>query len=396
LPNTASEVVILSAARTPIGSFLGSLSSLTAPQLGSIAIRAALERAGVEPGAIESVIFGNVLQAGIGQAPARQASLGAGIPNSVPCVTLHKVCGSGMRAMMDAANGILAGEYEIAVAGGMESMSNAPYLLPKARTGYRMGNGELIDSMVHDGLWDPYKNIHMGSCAEMCVEKYQFTREALDAFSLESYKRAQEANNSGKFDPEIAPVTVPQKKGEPKIVSRDEEPFAAPLDKMATLKPAFQKNGAVTAANSSKINDGAAALVVCSAEKAKALGRKPIARIVGYAGTAQAPEWFTTAPIVAMRKVLDRGRVRLKDIDLFEINEAFAAVTMAAIHDLELDPAKVNVRGGAVALGHPIGASGARIVTTLVHALGQEGKKLGMASICIGGGEATAMIVEAV
>ena len=396
MADSDKEVVILSAVRTPIGSFLGSLSAMTAPQLGSAAIRGAIERAGVAGADIEQVIFGNVLQAGIGQAPARQASLGAGIPNSVPCVTLHKVCGSGMRAVMDAANGITAGEYDIAVAGGMESMSNAPYLLPKARTGYRMGPGEIIDSMVHDGLWDPYKNVHMGSCAEMCVAKYGFTREAQDAFALESYRRAQEATNSGKFRDEIAPVMVPQKKGDPKAVDRDEEPFAAPLDKMPGLKPAFQKDGSVTAANSSKINDGAAALVVCSARKARELGQRPIARIIGYAGTAQAPEWFTTAPISAMEKLFGKTGLKKEDIDLFEINEAFAAVAMAAITELRLDPAKVNTRGGAVALGHPIGASGARILTTLLHALRQEHKKRGMASICIGGGEATAMIVEAI
>ena len=394
MPQSQKPVVILSAARTPIGSFLGSLSSLTAPELGATAIGAALDRAGLDRGAVEAVIFGNVLQAGIGQAPARQAALGAGIPNSVPCVTLHKVCGSGMRAVMDAANGIVAGEYDLAVAGGMESMSNAPYLLPKARTGYRMGNGALVDSMVHDGLWDPYKDIHMGSCAEMCVEKYKFSREALDAFALESYRRAQAASNGGGFDAEIVPVAVPQKKGDPKMVARDEEPFAAPLDKMPSLKPAFQKNGAVTAANSSKINDGAAALVVCSAEKARELGKTPIARIVGYASAAQAPEWFTTTPIIAMRKLWEKTGLGRDDIDLYEINEAFAAVTTAAIHDLGLDPSRVNVRGGAVALGHPIGASGARILTTLIHALRAEGKKRGMASICIGGGEATAMIVE--
>jgi acetyl-CoA C-acetyltransferase len=390
------EVVILSAVRTPIGSFLGSLSSMTAPQLGSTAIHCALERAGIAGTEVEQVIFGNVLQAGIGQAPGRQASLGAGIPNTVPCVTVHKVCGSGMRAVMDAANGIIAGEYELAVAGGMESMSNAPYLLPKARTGYRMGPGEIVDSMVHDGLWDPYKDIHMGNCAEMCVEKYGFTRQAQDAFALESYRRAQEATNSGKFGDEIVTVMVPQKKGDPKPVDRDEEPFASPLDKMPTLKPAFQKGGSVTAANSSKINDGAAALVVCSARKARALGKRPIGRIVGYAGSAQAPEWFTTAPIAAMQKLFGKTGTKKEDMELFEINEAFAAVAMAAITELKLDPAKVNVRGGAVALGHPIGASGARILTTLLHALRQEHKSRGMASICIGGGEATAMIVETI
>ena len=388
------DLLILSAARTPVGSFLGKLSSLPAPALGAVAIRAALERAGVAPDKVEQVVFGNVLQAGIGQAPARQASLGAGIPNSVPCVTVHKVCGSGMRAVMDVSNAIRAGEYEVAVAGGMESMSNAPYLLEKARTGLRMGHGSLVDSMIKDGLWDPYNDKHMGSCAELCVGKYHFTREEQDAFSLESYKRAQNASKSGLFAEEIAPVPVAQKKGEALLVDADEEPFAAPLEKMPTLKPAFQKDGSVTAANSSKINDGAAALVVSSAEKAKAEGWKPIARILGYVSVAQAPEWFTTAPIGAIQKLLTQTGLAVSDIDLFEINEAFAAVTMAAIRELRLDPARVNLRGGAVALGHPIGASGARILTTLVHALRKEGKKRGIAAICIGGGEATAMLVE--
>jgi acetyl-CoA C-acetyltransferase len=390
------NIVILSAARTPIGSFLGKLSSLSAPALGSVAIKAALVRAGVSPEEVEQVVLGNVLQAGIGQAPARQASLGAGIPNTVPCVTVHKVCGSGMRAVMDVGNAIQAGEYEVAVAGGMESMSNAPYLLDKARTGLRMGNGTLVDSMIKDGLWDPYKDTHMGTCAELCVAKYHFTREEQDAFSLESYKRAQNASKSGLFADEIAPVEVAQKKGEPLRIDADEEPFSAPLEKMPTLKPAFQKDGSVTAANSSKINDGAAALVVTSEEKAKAKGWKPIARIVASVGVAQAPEWFTTAPIGAIQKLLGKTGLSVADIDLFEINEAFAAVAMAAIKELALDPAKVNVRGGAVALGHPIGASGARILTTLVHALRRDGKKRGVASICIGGGEATAMLVETI
>ena len=339
--------------------------------------------------------MGNVLQAGIGQAPARQASLGAGIPDSVPCVTVHKVCGSGMRAVMDVGNAIQAGEYEVAVAGGMESMSNAPYLLEKARTGLRMGNGTLVDSMIKDGLWDPYKDTHMGNCAEMCVGKYKFTREEQDAFALESYRRAQDASKKGLFADEITPVEIPQKKGDPMKVDADEEPFAAPLEKMPTLKPAFQKDGSVTAANSSKINDGASALVVTSAEKAKAKGWRPIARIVASTGVAQAPEWFTTAPVGAMKRLAEKTGVALSDVDLFEINEAFAAVAMAAIRELSLDPAKVNVRGGAVALGHPIGASGARILTTLVHALRREHKKRGIAAICIGGGEATAMLVEA-
>jgi acetyl-CoA C-acetyltransferase len=390
------NLVILSAARTPIGSFLGKLSTLSAPALGSVAIKAALARAGLAPGDAEQVVFGNVLQAGIGQAPARQASLGAGVPNTVPCVTVHKVCGSGMRAVMDVGNAIQAGEYEVAVAGGMESMSNAPYLLEKARTGLRMGNGTLVDSMIKDGLWDPYKDTHMGNCAEMCVAKYHFTREEQDAYSLESYRRAQNASKSGLFADEIAPVEVAQKKGDPLKIDADEEPFAAPLEKMPTLKPAFQKDGSVTAANSSKINDGAAALVVASEEKAKAKGWKPIARIVAYTSVAQAPEWFTTAPVGAIQKLLGMAGLSTKDIDLFEINEAFAVVAMAAIKELSLDPAKVNVRGGAVALGHPIGASGARILTTLVHALRKEGKKRGVAAICIGGGEAAAMLVETV
>jgi acetyl-CoA C-acetyltransferase len=391
-----TNIVILSAARTPIGSFLGKLSSQSAPQLGAAAIRGALARAGVRPDEVEQVILGNVLQAGIGQAPARQASLAAGIPNTVPCITVHKVCGSGMRAVMDASNAITAGEYGVAVAGGMESMSNAPYLLERARSGYRMGHGQLVDSMIKDGLWDPYRDVHMGNCAEMCVGKYKFTREEQDAFSLESYKRAQNASKTGLFADEVVPVEVAQKKGDPLKIEADEEPFAAPLDKMGGLKPAFQKDGSVTAANSSKINDGAAALVVASEDVAKARGWKPLARIVAHAGVAQAPEWFTTAPIGAIQTLLKKTGLKVADIDLFEINEAFAAVAMAAIRELALDPARVNVRGGAVALGHPIGASGARILTTLVHALRREGKKRGLAAICIGGGEATAMLVETV
>jgi acetyl-CoA C-acetyltransferase len=390
------NIVVLSAARTPIGSFLGKLSSLSAPALGSAAIRGALARASVPASEIEQVIMGNVLQAGQGQAPARQASIGAGVPDSVPCVTVHKVCGSGMRAVMDASNAIQAGEYGLAVAGGMESMSNSPYLLDRGRTGYRMGNAQLIDSMIKDGLWDPYKDTHMGNCAELCVARYHFTRAEQDAFSLESYRRAQDSSNRGLSGEEIVPVEVPRKKGEPEKIEKDEEPFAAPLDKMPTLKPAFQKDGSVTAANSSKINDGAAALVVASEDRAREKGHKPIARIIASAGVAQAPEWFTTAPISAVQKLLAKTGLAVSDIDLWEINEAFAAVAMAAIKELALDPARVNVRGGAVALGHPIGASGARILTTLIHALRHGGKKRGIAAICIGGGEATAMLVETV
>ena len=389
------NVVLLGASRTPVGSFLGKLSSLPASALGAAAIRGALAQAAVSADRIEAVVLGNVLQAGQGQAPARQASLAAGIPSSVPCVTVHKVCGSGMRAAMDVGNAIIAGEYDLAVAGGMESMSNAPYLLDRARTGYRMGNGVLVDSMIKDGLWDPYKDVHMGNCAEMCVAKYSFSREEQDAFSLRSYQRAQDASKRGLFADEIVSVEVPQKKGPPVVVDTDEEPFAAPLDKMAGLKPAFQKEGGtVTAGNSSKINDGAAALVIASAEKARELGAKPLARIVDWCGVAQDPEWFTTAPIGAIQKLLRRTGLKVSDIDLFEINEAFAAVAMAAIQELSLDPAKVNVRGGAVALGHPIGASGARLMTTLLHALRREGKKRGIAAICIGGGEATAVLLE--
>jgi acetyl-CoA C-acetyltransferase len=388
------DVVILSAARTPIGSFLGSLSAVPAPALGSTAIRGALERAAIRPDEVEQVLMGNVLSAGQGQAPARQASLGAGIPNSVPCITVSKVCGSGMRAVMDASNAIQAGEYEVAVAGGMESMSNAPYLLERARTGYRMGSATLVDSMIKDGLWDPYNDVHMGGCAEMCASKYSFTREEQDTYALQSYLRAQDASKSGLASEEIVPVEVPQKKGPPAAVNSDEEPFAAPLDKITTLKPAFQKDGTVTAANSSKISDGAAALVVSSGEWAARHRAKPIARIVSYAGVAQAPEWFTTAPGGAIRRLLEKTGLSISDVDLFEINEAFAAVALAAIRDLDLDPARVNVRGGAVALGHPIGASGARILTTLVHALRHDGKKRGIAAICIGGGEATAMLIE--
>lgn len=388
------EIVILGGARTPIGSFLGTLSSIAAPKLGSIAIKCALENSGVKPEQVEQVIMGNVLQAGVGQAPARQAGIGAGIPVSAGAVTVNKVCGSGLKAVMYAANDIRCGEYELAVAGGMESMSNAPYALPQARNGYRMGEGKMIDLMIHDGLWDPYGNKHMGSCAETCVTKYEFTREQQDAFSLESYRRAQDAVKNGSFKKEIAVVEVQGRKGTSVIID-DEEPFAAPLEKMPTLKPAFKKDGgSVTAANSSKLNDGAAALVVTSAEHAAKLGLKPMARIVAQATTAQEPEWFTTAPGKAIELVLRRANMTMDDIDLVEINEAFAAVAMAAMVDAKIPHEKMNIYGGAVALGHPIGASGARILVTLLHALEQRNAKRGLAAICIGGGEAAAMIIE--
>ena len=392
-----NDVLILSAARTPIGSFLGSLSSLDAPRLGSIAIKTALERAETAPDLVEHVWFGNVLQAGIGQAPARQAALGAGLPKGTGCVTVHKVCGSGLRAVMDGANALRTGEFSVVVAGGMESMSNTPYLLPKGRTGYRMGHAQLLDSMISDGLWDAYKNIHMGNCAETCAAKYAFTREAQDAYALESYQRARRANEAGDFNAEFAAVTIEGKKGAT-VVDRDEEPFATPLEKlekMGTLKPAFQKDGTVTAANASKINDGAAALVLAAEEAVVANRARPIARIVAQASHAQEPEWFTTAPVAAARKAADRAGLSLGEIDLFEVNEAFSVVAMAFIKDLDLDPNRVNVNGGAVALGHPIGASGARILTTLVHALRARKKKYGLAAICIGGGEAVAVVVEA-
>ena len=390
------EIVILGGARTPIGSFMGTLSSLSAPRLGAIAIKCALENSGVRPEQIEQVIMGNVLQAGIGQAPARQAGIYAGIPVTAGAVTVNKVCGSGMKAVMYAANDIRCGEYDMAIAGGMESMSNVPYALPQARGGYRMGNGKMIDLMIHDGLWDPYGDKHMGTCAETCVTKYEFTREQQDDFSLESYRRAQDATKNGKFKKEIAVVEIEGKKGKSMIVD-DEEPFAAPLDKMRSLRPAFAKDGgSVTAANSSKINDGAAALVVTSADYAQQNGLKPIARIIAQSTAAHEPEWFTTAPAKAIDVVLRRAKMSVEDIDLFEVNEAFAAVALAAMTDAKIPHDRLNVNGGAVALGHPIGASGARILVTLIHALQDRGAKRGLAAICIGGGEAGAKIVELV
>jgi len=388
------EIVILGGARTPIGTFMGALASLSAPKLGSIAIKCALQSSGVKPEQVQQVLMGNVLQGGVGQAPARQAGIGAGIPVAAGAVTVNKVCGSGLKAVMFAANDIRAGEYDLAVAGGMESMSNAPYAMPAARGGFRMGNSKIVDLMIHDGLWDPYGDKHMGSCAELCVTKYKFTREEQDAFTLESYRRAQDATRSGKFKKEIAVVEIEGKKGKT-VVADDEEPFAAPLEKMATLKPAFQKDGGtVTAANSSKINDGASALIVTSAEYAQKIGVKPVARIISQGSVALEPEWFTTAPGGAIKLVLERAKMKAEDIDLFEINEAFAVVAMAAMKDVNIPHEKVNVNGGAVALGHPIGSSGSRLLVTLIHALQDRKKKRGMVAICIGGGEAAAMIVE--
>jgi acetyl-CoA C-acetyltransferase len=388
------EVVILSAARTPIGAFQGGLSSLPAPRLGAAALASAIERAGITPGQLDQVYMGSVLTAGVGQAPARQATLAAGCPPATGAVTVGKVCGSAMRAVMTAANDLRCGDYEVVAAGGMESMSRAPYLVPAARDGLRLGHGQLTDSMIHDGLWDPYGDVHMGRCAESCVERYGFSRQQQDDYSLESYRRARAAADSGAVADEIAPVQVPRRKGEPVVVDRDKEPTRVDLAKIATLRPAFKKDGTVTAGNASKINDGAAALVLTTAERAAELGLAPLARLVAQASAAQEPEWFTTAPILAARNVLARAGLEAAEIDLWEVNEAFAAVAMAFLRDLDLSHDRVNVRGGAIALGHPIGCSGARILVTLLHAMRERGARRGCAAICLGGGEATAVVVE--
>jgi acetyl-CoA C-acetyltransferase len=388
------EVVIVGVARTPIGSFQGSLSSLTAPRLGATAIEAALKRAGVKPDQVSEVIMGNVLTAGEGQAPARQAAIAAGIPNTVPAMTINKVCGSGMKAIMLGAQSIALGDSEVVVAGGMESMSQVPYILPGARTGYRMGNQQAIDAMVHDGLWDPYNNQHMGNCAELCARERNFSRKEQDDYAAESFRRAQAAQKAGKFKDEIAPVSVQGRKGDVTTVDTDEGPAKVQFEKIPTLKPVFDKQGTVTAANASTINDGAAAVVLMSADKARELGVKPLARIVSYGTNAQAPEWFTTAPAEAMRRAMDKAKWSVGEVDLFEVNEAFAVVSLAAQKELGIAPEKLNIWGGAISLGHPIGASGARIVVTLLSQLKDQGKKRGVAGICIGGGEATALCVE--
>ncbi|MEE9118611.1 MAG: thiolase family protein, partial [Calditrichia bacterium] len=366
----------------------------SATKLGSVVIKSILEETKIALKEIDEVIMGCVLPAGHGQAPARQAALGAGLPNSVECMTINKVCGSGMKSAMLAAQAIQVGDAEVIIAGGMENMSLAPYLLPKARTGYRMGNGQLVDSMVNDGLWDVYNNIHMGSCAELCAEDRKYSREVQDELAIKSYKRAQAAQKNGSFDTEIIPVEVPQRKGDPIVVNQDEEPGRTNFDKIPKLRPAFKKDGTITAANASKINDGAAAMLVMSKEKAEKLNLKPLVKIVTQASAAQAPEWFTTAPSKAIAKALDKANLKAGDIDLWEINEAFAPVAMAAIDDFNIDMKKVNVNGGAIAIGHPIGASGARIFTTLLHAMVKQNAKLGLATLCIGGGEASAVIVE--
>ncbi len=387
------EVVIASAARTPVGSYGGVLSSLKAPELGSIAIKAALERANVSVDRVSQVIMGNVLTAGLGQAPARQAALFAGLPQSVDCLTINKMCGSGLKSVMLASQAIALGEADIIVAGGMESMSNAPYLLEKARFGYRMGDDKLVDSMIRDGLWDVYNDFHMGNAAELCAKECNLSREDQDAFAKISYERALNAQQQNYFKDEIIPVTITDKKGE-KIITADEEPAKVNFEKFSSLRPVFQKDGTVTAANASTINDGAAAVVVMAAETAEKLDVKPLARMVDYATASKAPEWFTTAPIDAIQKVLTKTDMSVNDIDLYEVNEAFAVVSLITNRELKLDADRVNISGGAIALGHPIGASGARILTTLLYNLRRTGKKKGVAALCIGGGEAVASIVH--
>jgi acetyl-CoA C-acetyltransferase len=390
-------IVIVSAARTPMGSFQGGFAGLSGPQLGAVAIKAAVERAGIDANLVEEVLMGCVLPAGVGQAPVRQAALLAGLPLSAGCAMVSKVCGSGMKATMIGHDGLLAGSNAITVVGGMESMTNAPYLLPKARGGFRLGHGQVIDHMFMDGLEDAYsketRGRLMGTFAEDCAGSYGFSREAQDEFAVRSTTRAKEASDNGSFAWEIAPVTVAGRKGEV-VIDKDEGPFAVNVEKIPTLKPAFKKDGTVTAANSSSISDGAAAMVLMRASKAAELGLKPIARIVGHTTNAGTPALFPSAPVGAMQKLLAKTGWSVDSVDLWEINEAFAVVTMAALHDLKLDPAKVNVHGGACALGHPIGASGARIVVTLLGALKKYGKQRGIASLCIGGGEATALAVE--
>ena len=388
-----AEVFIVAAARTPIGSFQGTLARVPAPRLGAVAVEAALARAQLSGEQVDEIFMGNVLSAGLGQAPARQAAIYAGLPTRVPATTISKVCGSGLQAVLIAARTIACGDNRVVIAGGMESMSNAPYLLPKARAGYRMGHGQLVDSMLQDGLWDPYHDIHMGSGGELCARELDFSRAAQDAYARESYERARKAQSEQAFAAELAPVRIKHGKRD-ELVSEDEEPGRTDLSRMATLSPVFEENGTITPANASKINDGASALVLASAEAVRTHELTPLARIVSYGGAAQEPQRFATAPVLATRSALRRVGLSASDIDLYEINEAFAVVTMACTRELAIDPGRVNVRGGAVALGHPIGASGARILTTLVHAMQARGDKRGVATLCIGGGEALAIVVE--
>jgi acetyl-CoA C-acetyltransferase len=388
------EVYIVSAARTPIGSFGGIFAGLSATQLGASAIKAAVERAGIEPSSVQEVYMGNVLSASVGQAPATQAATFAGLPNNIPSTTVNKVCASGMKAVMLAAQSIMTGENDIVVAGGMESMSNVPYYLEKARNGYRLGNGSITDGLVKDGLTDVYHNYHMGNAAELCAKDCSISREDQDAFAIESYKRAAAAYAKGAFTEEITPVEIAQKGKDPLIVSEDEEYKKINFDKVPALKPVFQKDGTVTAANASTLNDGAAALVLMSKERAEALGIKPLARIRGFADAQQAPEWFTTAPSKALPKAIEKAGLTPSDIEFYEINEAFSVVSIANNRALNLDPSRVNVNGGAVSIGHPLGASGARILVTLLNVLKQNNAKIGAAGICNGGGGASAVVIE--
>lgn len=387
------KVVILGAARTPVGSFMGTLSSLPAPRLGAAAIQSAIQQAKIKASDVQEVVMGQVLTAGSGQAPARQAAIYAGLPESAVCTTINKVCGSGLKSVMLAADSILLGRAQVAVAGGQENMSMAPFLLENVRNGYRMGHTATTDSMIKDGLWDPYNNFHMGSAAELCVKKYQFTREQQDEFAKNSYMKAQASLKNGVFKGETAVVEIADKKGSIKI-DTDEEPSKTNFDKIPTLRPAFEKDGTITAANASKINDGAAALVLASESYAQKNGLKPLAKIVAHATFAHEPKMFTTAPVGAIKAVLSQASLTASQIDLWEINEAFANVTMAAMKEFELPADRVNVHGGAIAIGHPIGASGARILTTLTHALHTHNKRYGCAAICIGGGEAIALVIE--
>lgn len=389
------NVVIVSSVRTPVASFQGGYSSVPAPKLGAVAIKEAVARAGLSADEIDECIMGEVLTAGVGQAPARQAAIYAGLKNTTPCMTINKVCGSGLKAVMLAADSIALGNSKIAVAGGQENMTLAPHLLENSRTGFRMGNAPITDSMIKDGLWDPYNNFHMGSAAEICVKEHNFTREEQDAFAIDSYKKAQDAWSKGVFKNEIAPVVVESKKG-PITIDKDEEPFNTNFEKIPGLKPAFDKSGTITAANASKLNDGGAAHVLMAESEAKKRGIKPLAKIVAHGTFAHDPKYFTTAPVGAIKGALSKANLKVGDIDLWEINEAFAVVTQIAMKELEIPATKVNVHGGAVAIGHPIGASGARILATLVHALHTHNKRYGLATLCIGGGEAVALIVEKV
>lgn len=387
------EVVIVSAVRTPIGGFMGSLSSFSATDLGSIAIKGALEKINLDPSEVQEVLMGNVLQANVGQAPARQAALGAGISNKVPCTTINKVCSSGMKAIMQGTQAIKAGDADVVVVGGMESMSNVPHYL-EGRNGVKLGDIKAKDGLLRDGLIDVYNKTHMGNCAELCAKEMSFSREAQDEFALESYRRSAESWETGKFNEEVIPVSVPQRRGEPIIVKQDEDVFKVNHAKVPTLRPVFDKEGTVTAANASNLNDGAAALILMSAEKAASLGLKPLAKITGYADAAHEPEWFTTAPAKALPKALAKAGVDIKNVDAFELNEAFSVVGLANIQLLDIDPAKTNVNGGAVSMGHPLGASGARIIITLINVLKQNQGKIGAAGICNGGGGASAMVIE--